>query len=180
MNRQIWNSQNGAASTIPAMKAILSRIRAPPKTSVTSSAQSPVLEPVPSARLSAGIEQYGARMNTPRPWSYHQKQNAVATRTTSNATATRLRNSRRCAIRLIVAAGSRGARRRPALTAAPPGNGSGGGVGDGGGGGTRPRPRLGSPDLGGARLGLPLGGPRVDDLAGHDRRRRGVRVVLHA
>src|SRR3954452_13361998 len=122
MNRQIWNSQNGAASTIPAMKATLTRIRAPPKTSVTSSAQSPEDEPVSSARLSAGIEQYGARMNAPSPWSYHQKHTAVATSTNNSASATRLRSSRRCAIRLIVAAGSRGGRRRPAATVLAPRN----------------------------------------------------------
>src|SRR3954451_3496566 len=112
MNRQIWNNQNGAEITMPARKAIFSRISAPPNTSVTSSLQSPAEPPVPRARLSAGIEQYGARMNAPSPWSYHQKQTAVATRTNSNASATRLRSSRRCAIRLIVAAASRGGRRR--------------------------------------------------------------------
>src|SRR3954470_19908777 len=121
MNRQIWNSQNGADSAMPAMKATFSRISAPPNTSVTSSRQSPEVEPVPSARLSAGIEQYGARMNVPSPWSYHQKQNAVAIARTSSTSAIRLRSSRRCAIRLIVAAGSRGGRFfRPGLLTVGP------------------------------------------------------------
>ena len=72
---------------MPAMKAIFSRMRAPPKTSVTRSLQSPLVAPVPNARLSAGIAQYGARMKAPSPWSYHQKQNAVATAMNSSASA---------------------------------------------------------------------------------------------
>src|SRR3954453_8175835 len=112
MNAQIWLSHSGAETTIPAMRAIFRRMSAPPKTSVTSSLQSPVFAPVPSARLSAGIAQYGARMNAPSPWSYHQKQTAVAIRMNRSARATRLRSSRRCAMRLIVAAASRGGRRR--------------------------------------------------------------------
>src|SRR3954469_5379947 len=173
MNRQIWNSQNGADSAMPAMKATLSRISAPPNTSVTSSAQSPEVEPVPRARLSAGIEQYGARMNAPRPWSYHQKQNAVAIPMTSSASATRLRSSRRCAIRLIVAAASRGGRRRRPglLTVGPsPRERSAATVGHAG--------LLGAgPQLRGAGLGRPglrLGGLRRQ-LRGQVDRRRGGR-----
>src|SRR4051794_19575079 len=194
MNRQIWTSHNGAESTIPAMNAILSRISAPPKTSVTSSAQSPEDEPVSSARLSAGIEQYGARMNAPSPWSYHQKHTAVATSTNNSASATRLRSSRRCAIRLIVAAGSRGGRRRrPGLVTVGPNREerSGAAVGDArliGAG-----PQLRGTGLGGAclRLGR-LGRQRGGQVAGGWRRLRGDHgsrgrrrlgahvVVLHA
>src|SRR4051812_15498501 len=194
MNRQTWNSHNGAEITIPAMNAILSRISAPPKTSVTSSLQSPADPPVPSARLSAGIEQYGARMKAPSPWSYHQKQNAVATTMNSSAIATRLRSSRRCAIRLIVAAASRGGRRRRPglLTVGPsPGERSAATVGHvrlvGAG------PQLGGAGLGRARLGLgglgrELGGQVTGGRRGlrsdHGGGRGGVLpadvVVLHA
>ncbi len=95
---------------MPAMKAIFSRISAPPNTSVTSRVQS---SPEPdSSRLSAGIEQYGARMNWPRPWSYHQKAMAVPISTNSRAMPIRLRSSLRCPTSDIVAASSRGGRLR--------------------------------------------------------------------
>src|SRR5215207_9838159 len=51
-------------------------------------------------------------MKSPRPWSYHQKAMAVATSSASSALAMRFRSSVRWATRVIVAAGSRGARRR--------------------------------------------------------------------
>src|SRR3954468_23039607 len=51
-------------------------------------------------------------MKSPRPCSYHQKATAVASSRASSALATRLRSSLRWATRLILASGSRGARRR--------------------------------------------------------------------
>src|SRR3954468_19013617 len=101
-------------------------------------------------------------MNAPSPWSYHQKQNAVAIAMTSSTSAIRLRSSRRCAMRLIVAAASRGGRRlRVAATVGPPlglrpRGGSdtearGGGAGPGGGAAPPPPPRLGRLGLGRAR-----------------------------
>src|SRR3954447_17036377 len=110
MKAHSWYSQNGADSTTPTMKLIFSRISAPPKTSVTSSSQSPLL-PVPSARRSLSSPQYGARTNSPSPCSYHQKATAVPIRMNSSAMPTRLRSSRRWPIRLIVAAASRSGRR---------------------------------------------------------------------
>src|SRR5215208_4896741 len=111
-------------------------------------------------------------MNSPRPWSYHQKATAVATRSATSAFAMRLRSSVRCAINDIVASGSRGGRRRRMRDAEPawvtvvlPGRGgsAGGAVGRAG--------LLGSgPELGGARLGRVA---RAEPPA------RGV-VVLHA
>src|SRR5215212_9811724 len=96
-------------------------------------------------------------MNSPRPWSYHQKATAVATRSATRALAMRLRSSVRCAINDIVASGSRGGRRRRMRDAEPawvtvvlPGRGgsAGGAVGRAG--------LLGSgPELGGAGLGGP-------------------------
>src|SRR3954463_9506238 len=196
MNRQIWNSQNGAEITMPARKAILSRISAPPNTSVMSRAQSDP-DP-PSARCEEGTAQYGARMNAPSPWSYHQKQTAVATATNSTASATRLRNSRRCAIRVIVASGSRGGRRlRPDVLTGEPSWGYRSGATVGHAGLVRPRAQLGRAGLQGARLGLGglggvLGGQvgrrrrggRRDGVGAHRRGGRGVLgahvVVLHA
>src|SRR3954447_5428542 len=51
-------------------------------------------------------------MKSPRPCSYHQKATAVASSRAKSALATRLRSSLRWATRLILASGSRGARRR--------------------------------------------------------------------
>src|SRR4051794_29910481 len=84
-------------------------MKTPPKTSVMSRPQ-PFLSP--SKRRSAGRLQYGARMNSPRPWSYHQNANTVAISRARSALAMRLRSSVRCAISDIVASASRGGRRR--------------------------------------------------------------------
>src|SRR4051794_27181738 len=137
-------------------------------------------------------------MNAPSPWSYHQKQTAVAIATNSTANATRLRNSRRCAIRVIVASGSRGGRRlRPDVLTGEPSWGYRSGATVGHAGLVRPRAQLGRAGLQGARLGLGglggvLGGQvglrrrggRRDGVGAHRRGGRGVLgahvVVLHA
>src|SRR5215218_36784 len=110
-------------------------------------------------------------MKSPRPWSYHQKAMAVATSSATRALAMRLRSSVRWATRVIVACGSRGARRRRAralrpasLTVVPSGaGGSAGAVGRAGlvGAGAQ----LGGAELGGAGLVVQLGG----QVAGGDR-----------
>src|SRR3954454_14408988 len=117
-------------------------------------------------------------MNAPSPWSYHQKQIAVAIATNSTASATRLRNSRRCAIRVIVASGSRGGRRlRPAVLTGEPSWGSRSGATVGHAGLVRPRAQLGRAGLQGARLGLGGPGGGVGGPGGPPRRgRRGARV----
>src|SRR3954454_19018366 len=51
-------------------------------------------------------------MNAPSPCSYHQNANAVPISRNSSDLAMRLRSSVRCAMSVIVACGSRGARRR--------------------------------------------------------------------
>src|SRR5919107_3000688 len=93
-------------------------------------------------------------MNSPRPCSYHQKETAVAISRASRALATRLRSSVRCAISDMVAAASRGARRRRSrgpLTVVLPGTaGSAGAVGRAGLLG--PGACLGRARLGDARL----------------------------
>src|SRR3954470_9078185 len=81
----------------------------PPKTSVISSPQG---APVPPYRRLSGRLQYGARMKSPSPCSYHQNATAVPRISASSALATRLRSSLRCAMSVIVAAASRGGRRR--------------------------------------------------------------------
>src|SRR4051794_3937606 len=95
-------------------------------------------------------------MNSPRPWSYHQKATAVATSSARSDFATRLRSSVRWAISDIVAWASRGGRRRrprgpwaPSVTVVLPGRGgSAGAVGRAG--------LLGAgAELGGAGLGDP-------------------------
>src|SRR5687768_7870095 len=58
-------------------------------------------------------------MKSPSPCSYHQKATAVATSSASSAFAMRLRSSVRCAMRVIVACGSRGALRRRRRTPRP-------------------------------------------------------------
>src|SRR4051812_27601860 len=135
-------------------------------------------------------------MNSPRPCSYHQKENAVATSRASSPLATRLRSSVRCAMRVIVACASRGGfrrrsrdRRSDSLTVVVPGTaGSEGAVARAG--------LIGAgPELGGARLGDPRllvqlrgqvtagGRGGSDDLAADRGRLRGVPsadvVVLH-
>src|SRR6476469_4439607 len=71
-------------------------------------------------------------MKSPRPWSYHQKATAVATRRARSALAIRLRSSVRCAISDIVASASRGGRRRlrrvPSVTVALSGTGGSAGA----------------------------------------------------
>src|SRR3954452_15919282 len=187
MNFQTWYSQNGADSTTPTMKLIFSRISAPPKTSVTSSSQSPLL-PVPRARRSLSSPQYGARMNSPRPCSYHQNATAVPISTNSRAMPTRLRSSRRWPIRVIVAASSRGRRRerrsrdRPAgVTGGTSPAGSAAVVGGGRASLLGTRPGLGGARLRGAGLGLVVHRTRGDrrglDLPGH---RGGLGLVLGA
>src|SRR3954470_23823751 len=179
--------------TAPARNATLRRMKTPPKTSVIIKPQ-PFLSP--SNRRSAGRLQYGARMNSPRPWSYHQNANTVATSSARSALAIRLRSSVRCAISDIVACASRGGRRRRRRRVAsvtvvrPERGGSAGAVGRAG--------LLGAgAELGGARLGdaclvLQLRGQVTagrgrgggDDLAADGRRGRRVLgahvVVLHA
>src|SRR4051794_11887495 len=166
-------------------------MKTPPKTSVMSRPQ-PFLSP--SKRRSAGRLQYGARMNSPRPWAYHQNANTVATSSAKSALAMRLRSSVRCAISDIVACASRGGRRRRRRVASvtvvrPARGGSARAVGRAGllGAGAE----LGGAGLGDACLLLQLrrqvaGGRRCggDDLAADRRRGGGVLgadvVVLHA
>src|SRR5215217_404666 len=103
-------------------------------------------------------------MKSPRPCSYHQNDTAVAISSASSALAMRLRSSVRWATRVIVASGSRGARRRrglggraPSLTVVLPGRRrSAGAVGRAGllGAG----PQLGGTRLGSAGLLVQLGG----------------------
>src|SRR5215213_3605750 len=58
-------------------------------------------------------------MKSPRPCSYHQNATAVARSSASSALAMRLRSSVRWATSVIVACGSRGARRRRTRTRRP-------------------------------------------------------------
>src|SRR4051794_11595071 len=153
----------------------------PPKTSVISSPQGASLPPY---RRLSGRLQYGARMKSPSPCSYHQNATAVPRSSASSALATRLRSSLRCAMSVIVAAASRGGRRRrrgrpPSVTErSEAAGGRAGLVGAGA--------QLGGPCLRGGGLGLGLGGGvhgRRRDLA--DRRGGGGVlaadvVVLHA
>src|SRR5215218_1892661 len=117
-------------------------------------------------------------MKSPRPWSYHQKAMAVATSSASSALAMRFRSSVRWATRVIVAAGSRGARRRRnrgprpcSVTVVLPGReASAGAVGRAG------LVRAGA-ELGGAGLGDPgllvqLRGQVAGRAGGRRRRRR--------
>src|SRR5690242_20405627 len=114
-------------------------------------------------------------MNSPRPWSYHQKAITVATSRAGSALAIRLRSSARRAISDIVAAGSRGGRRRrplgPTVTVVLPGRGGSvravGRAGLLGAGAQLRGTRLGDPRLLG-QLGAVLvarGRRRRDDLA---------------
>src|SRR4051812_1157435 len=102
-------------------------------------------------------------MNSDSPWSYHQNAIAVAITMAISAFPTRLRSSRRCAMRVIVASGSRGLRRRRALrgacslTGAPPGRQwSAGAVGRTGAGLLGAGAQLGGARLRGPGLGLQL------------------------
>src|SRR4051794_37381200 len=147
----------------------------PPNTSVISSPQ-PLLSP-PKRRCGSS-PQYGARMNSPRPWSYHQKAIAVATSSARSALAMRLRSSVRCATRVIVASASRGGRRRRtrgrrpgSVTVVLPGTvASAGAVGRAG--LVRPGAELGGADLGDPGLLVQLRG-QVVGRGGGARRRRG-------
>src|SRR5829696_430272 len=128
-------------------------------------------------------------MKSPRPWSYHQKATAVAISRASSALATRLRSSVRCAISDIVAAASRGSRRRrsrgPLTVVLPGAGGSARAVGRAGLLG--PGAQLGRARLGDAGLLVQLGGEVAvggrrraggrDDLAADG---RGVRRILRA
>src|SRR3954453_19803966 len=117
-------------------------------------------------------------MKSPRPWSYHQKAIAVPTSRASSALATRLRSSVRCAISAMVAAASRGWRRRrsrgPLTVVLPGAGGSAGAVGRRGLLG--PGPQLRRVRLGEAALLDQLGG----QVAVGGRRRGGGRDDLAA
>src|SRR5688572_13016245 len=110
-------------------------------------------------------------MKSPRPCSYHQNATAVAIRRASSALATRLRSSVRWPTRVMVAAASRGGRRRlsrgrppSSLTVVLPGaGGSAGAVGHAG--------LLGGARLGDAGLLVELRGQVAGGRGG--RRRRG-------
>src|SRR3954454_12235520 len=136
----------------------------PPKTSVISRPQGASLPPY---RRLSGRLQYGARMKSPSPCSYHQNATAVPRISASSALATRLRSSLRCAMSVIVAAASRGGRRRrrgrpPSVTErSEAAVGRAGLVGAGA--------QLGGPCRRGGGLGLGLGG------GVHGRRRRAGR-----
>src|SRR5689334_19842827 len=109
-------------------------------------------------------------MNSPRPWSYHQKAIAVATSSASSALAIRLRSSVRCAISDIVASESRGGRRRrrrgPSVTVVLSGRG----------GSARAVGRACLLGAGTQLRGTRLGDPRLLEQPGavvaHGRRRR--------